>query len=93
MAILRDNLEPTDFADADCRVTDWQDFESGRDAGPIAYRIWICKCTNHWFQRHEWQYAGRNSTEIEQWLYSGYYPRKQFREHEKHNGFDILEAK
>jgi hypothetical protein len=66
--LLRDNLEPTDFADADCRITDWNEF--GYHGRP-AYRIWFCICNGHKFQRHEWQIEGRNSTELEDWIYLG----------------------
>jgi len=75
MGILRDNLEPTDFADADCRVTDWIKFNEKE-----SYRIFICKCTNHWFQRHEWREDGKNETRLEKWIYFGYHPRKQWQD-------------
>lgn len=76
MGILRDNIQPTDFADADCRVTEWVPF-SGY-GGINAYRIWVCKCTNHWFQRHEWAREGSNQTDIDEWIYSGYDTRRQW---------------
>ena len=81
MALLRDNLQPTDFADADCRVTDWMPFDGHGDCN--GYRIWVCRCTAHWFQRHEWSYAGRNKTQIDDWLYNGHYPRKAWDYHFK----------
>lgn len=80
MPLLRDNLQPTDFADADCRVTEWMPFGH---AGAEAYRIWMCRCTHHWFQRHEWSYEGRNQTQIDDWIYSGYDPRRQWAGHYK----------
>lgn len=70
MALLRDNLQPTDFADADCRVTEWVPFDG--HGGITGYRIWMCKCTHHWFQRHEWAVEGKNQTRIDDWIYSGY---------------------
>jgi len=81
MGILRDNLQPTDFADADCRVTEWYDFD-----GHIAngYRIWLCKCGGgYWFQRHEWTRPGKNSTEMDGWIFSGYWPRRMWDAHYK----------
>lgn len=78
--MLRDNLQPTDFADAEVRVTDWRDYPH---YGNTAYRIWECRCTNWWFQRHEWAKEGRNSTDVEDWILQGYYPRKQFDAHMK----------
>jgi len=71
MALLRDGLQPTDFADAELRVSEWyhHDFY-GRYS---AYRVWVCKCGNgYWFQRHEWARTGANSTELDDWLFSGY---------------------
>lgn len=73
--LLRDNLQPTDFADADCRVTDWVPFEG--HGGCNGYRIWVCKCTYHWFQRHEWSFEGRNQTEMGERLYTGHHHRRQ----------------
>jgi hypothetical protein len=81
MGLLRDNLQPTDFADADCRVTDWTPFKGYN--GCNAYRLWMCKCTHHWFQRHEWAYEGRNQTEMDEWLYVGYHHRKEHAPHYK----------
>jgi hypothetical protein len=78
--LLRDNLQPTDFADAVVRVSDWHhaDFYTA-----TAVRVWICKCSAHWFQRHEWQAKGRNETTLDDWIYSGYYPHKRWPEHYK----------
>jgi len=81
MPLLRDNLQPTDFADADCRITDWHDFTG--TLGEDAYRIWMCKCGSHWFQRHEWRYTGRNFTDMQEWIYSGYSPRRTWDNHFK----------
>lgn len=79
--LLKKNFEPTDFADADCRVTEWYDW-TYFDGEIGAYRIWICKCGNgHWFQRHEWRYDRRNQTDIDGWIYSGYFPRREWRGH------------
>jgi hypothetical protein len=77
--LLRDNLQPTDFADAICRVTQWMPFDGHN--GETGYRIWICRCTHHWFQRHEWSKAGANQTEVQDWIYVGYSPRRQFDAH------------
>lgn len=79
--LLRDNLQPTDFADSDCRVTDWVPFDG--HGGVNAYRIWVCRCTHHWFQRHEWAKTGANQTEINEWIYNGYFPRRVFDAHFK----------
>lgn len=75
---LRDNLQPTDFANADCRVSPWVDFPH---YGNRAMRVWVCKCGNYWFQRHEWHREGRNSTELDEWIFSGYYHNKQHAPH------------
>lgn len=75
-SLLKGALEPTDFADADCRVTEWVDF---KQQTTDAYRIWICKCgKGYWFQRHEWSKPGRNSTEMDEWLFVGYSPYRTF---------------
>lgn len=89
MSILRDNLSPMDFRDSVCKVTEWYEF--GHHGCP-AYRIWICQCTNHWFQRHEWQREGKNETKMDEWLYSGFYPRKTFPEYATIPASDLLEA-
>jgi hypothetical protein len=78
--MLRDNLQPTDFADADVRVSAWRDFD-GFNA--TAVRVWICRCSSWWFQRHEWAREGKNSTDLEPWILQGFYPRKQFDAHMK----------
>lgn len=66
--ILKNNMQPTDFADADCRLTDWMDFNA---YGYRSYRIWLCKAGNHWFERHEWLREGKNDTSLDEWLYRG----------------------
>lgn len=83
---LRDNLQPTDFADADCRVTPWVDFN---DYGYSAYRVWECRCGAYWFQRHEWAKDGANSTKLEDWIFSGYSPRRVFDAHFGHAPVEI----
>lgn len=78
--LLKKNFEPTDFADADCRVTRWHHFKGHGDVD--GYRIWAVKCGGgYWFQRHEWTRAGRNSTEMDCWIFSGYWPRRQWDSH------------
>lgn len=79
MPLLKKNFEPTDFADAECRVTGFAPFESPH---AVAYRIWVCRCgEGYWFQRHEWAKEGRNSTEMGEWLFTGYSPRRAFPAH------------
>lgn len=78
--MLRGNLQPTDFADAEVRVSDWRDFPH---QSCKAYRVWVCRCTNWWFQRHEWAMEGRNSTQMDEWILSGYWPRRQWEPHLK----------
>lgn len=78
--MFKKHLEPTDFADSDCRVTDWLGHGDwhGKE---MRYRIWVCKVgKGHWFQRHEWWETGKNSTEVQDWIYSGYHPSRQFEE-------------
>lgn len=79
MPLLRDNLQPTDFADAIVRVTPITPFEGFN--GCNAFRIWMVKCTHHWFQRHEWFYEGRNQSEIDDWIYVGHHLHKRFPDH------------
>lgn len=79
MPLLKNNLEPTDFGDADCRVTRWVPFN-----GTIAdgYRIWMCLCgRGYWFQRHEWSVPGRNSTDMDEWIFTGYWPNRKWPAH------------
>lgn len=76
--MLRDNLQPTDFADAEVRVSTWVEGEFHHFN---AYRVWVCRCTNWWFQRHEWAKAGANSTTVEPWILQGFYPRKKWEPH------------
>lgn len=78
--MLRDNLQPTDFADAEVRVSDWVDFHGSKCT---AYRVWICRCTNWWFQRHEWQIEGLNSTRMDEWILNGYWPHRKWAQHMK----------
>ena len=80
MPLLRDNLQPTDFADAEVRVSGWHhdDFHTA-----TAVRVWVCKCSAFWFQRHEWQKSGSNSTQMDGWLFSGYHPYKRWPVHMK----------
>ena len=49
--ILRDSLQPTDFADSDHRVSSWYfaDF-AGTATG---CRVHMVRTGGHWFQRHE----------------------------------------
>ena len=88
MGVLRDNLQPTDFADAVCRVSDWRSF------GHYGYshvRVWLCKCGYHWFQRHEWAEDGRNSTKIDDWIYSGFSISRRMPEHMLTDGLRLIE--
>lgn len=79
--LLKKNLEPTDFTDADCRVSSWVPY-SGPAASVTGYRVWVCKCGGgYWFQRHEWTKEGRNSTELDQWIFSGYSPFRRWGTH------------
>jgi hypothetical protein len=76
---LRDSLEPTDFADADCRVSPWVDYPH---FGNRMMRVWVCKCGGgYWFQRHEWQRTERNSTDLDNWIFAGYWPLRQWGAH------------
>ncbi|QIG67421.1 hypothetical protein EVB39_092 [Rhizobium phage RHph_TM3_3_9] len=77
--MLKNNLEPTDFADSEVRVTEIMPFDG--HGGAVAYRIWICRCTHHWFQRHEWFYEDRNQSEFDKWIYNGHHYRKEFDKH------------
>lgn len=76
--LLRDNLQPTDFADADCRTTGWVHFGHH---GMRAYRIWECKCSSYWFQRHEWQPESGNQTRMDEWIFAGYFPHRRWQPH------------
>lgn len=86
MGVLRDNLEPTDFADAVCRVTDWRPYPY---YGMTAYRIWTCNNSGHWFQRHEWAVDGRNQTSLDEWLYTGFSKTRKFNP-APHDGLQLL---
>jgi hypothetical protein len=80
MSLLRNNFQPTDFADADCRVTEWNKFDGYN--GVNGYRIWVCKCGGgYWFQRHEWTREGRNSSEMDDWIFSSYSPYRKWGGH------------
>lgn len=85
--LLRDNLQPTDFANADCRVTDWMPF--GHHGCP-AYRVWRCLCGGHQFQRHEWQREGANSTQVDDWIYTGFNRNARHDPHYTNDGFKII---
>ncbi len=87
MGLLRDNLQPTDFADAVCKVTDWNPFDGYTAEG---YRIWVCRCGFHWFQRHEWLIKGKNQTQLDEWIYNGMNRTRQFDPHFIHDGLTIL---
>lgn len=78
--LLRDNFQPTDFADAECRVSEWwhADFHTAK-----ATRVWVCRCSAYWFQRHEWMIEGKNQTEFDDWIFSGYFPHKRWADHMK----------
>lgn len=88
MGVLRENLQPTDFSDAVCRVSPWRDFSYH---GYSAVRVWLCRCGGHWFQRHEYSEIGRNFPKIEEWIYSGYSLTRKFPPHMVENGLKILE--
>lgn len=72
--LLKRGLQPTDFADSDCRVSEWREF---LHYGIKAYRVWVCRSGMFWFQRHEWQREGRNQTELDPWIPT---PIKRFHE-------------
>ena len=76
--LLKGNLQPTDFADSECRVSPWVWVSWEAASG---YRVWSCRCSGFWFQRHEWARPGRNSTEVEPWIFSGYHPHRRFEAH------------
>ena len=78
-AKLKRGLEPTDFEGSDLRRTEWRDFDDY--LGVNGYRIWICNANGHWFQRHEWRRRGKNETELDDWIYNGYFPHKGFDRH------------
>ena len=87
MGVLRDNLQPTDFADAECRVSNWTPHPY---YGLKEVRIWLCKCGPHWFQRHEWARDGLNSTELDEWIYAGFSNTRKFPEHMKTDGLRLI---
>lgn len=75
--MLRDGLQPTDFADAKVGVSAWRPFEH---YGKTAVRVWTCRTNGWWFHQHEWAIAGKNSTEKDGWILYGYYPLKKWDE-------------
>lgn len=83
--LLKGNLQPTDFADAECKVSPWVWVEGrpewANSPDIKGYRIWVCRCSAYWFQRHEWARSGRNSTEMQEWIFSGYRPYGRFDPH------------
>lgn len=87
MGVLRDNLEPTDFADAVCKVSEWKRFGH---YGYTANRVWLCKCGGHWFQRHEWIEEGRNATKIDEWIYAGFSLTRTFGAHYPQDGLQLI---
>ena len=87
MGVLRDNLEPTDFADAVCRVSPWRDFGH---SGYSAVRVWLCRCGGHWFQRHEYAEEGKNQPRVDPWLYTGYSLSRGFPPHMTQDGLELL---
>ena len=88
MGILRDNLQPTDFADAVCRVSSWKTFGFH---GYSENRVWLCRCGGHWFQRHEWAEDGKNQTRIDPWIYAGYSITRKFPPSMFHDGLKLIE--
>ena len=87
MGVLRDNLEPTDFADAVCKVSDWRDFGH---YGISHVRVWLCQCGCHWFQRHEYAEEGRNQTRLKPWLYTGFSNTRRFPPHMTQDGLQMI---
>jgi hypothetical protein len=81
--LLKGNLQPTDFADAVCKVSPWVWVDGAWDHAPWikGYRVWVCRCSNFWFQRHEWARTDRNSTETDAWIFSGHRHNGQFPAH------------
>lgn len=78
--LLKKNLEPTDFADAECRVSEWKDYPH---FNMVSMRVWVCRCTAHWFHRHEWLAEGENQSRLDDWQYYGYFPHKRWEPHLK----------
>ena len=52
--LFKKALEPMDFANCDCRVTEWHQFDEKK-----RNRIWLCNVDNHLFQRHELMETGQ----------------------------------
>lgn len=77
--MFKKDLEPTDFAESELRVTKWCDFSPDYAPYLKQYRIWVCRVgRGYWFQRHEWSRSDRNSTDLEKWIFYGYYPLKKW---------------
>ncbi len=68
--LFKKALEPMDFANCDCRVTEWHQFDEKK-----RNRIWLCNVDNHLFQRHEWMETGQNQNHFDKWIYVGLRPR------------------
>ncbi len=94
-SLFKKHLEPTDFADSECRVTEWVPFPGKINdvyVYPTAYRIWRCRAGRHWFQRHEWSYPDRNSTSVDDWIYNGSSISYRFNPHERLATDDEIQA-
>lgn len=85
--LLKNSMEPTDFSDSVCRVSDWVE---GDFYSASAYRIWLCRSGYHWFQRHEWARSRKNSSMLDEWVYSGYSRAKEFPESFLHDGIKMI---
>lgn len=72
--IVRHVLLMSDFSECDWRVSSWVPWAHRQYEGCSeiqAYRVHqVCINRNKWFQRHEWQYAGKNSTDLEPWIHN-----------------------
>jgi hypothetical protein len=77
--LLRDSLQPTDFADSDHRVGSW--YFADFHGTATACRVHMVRTGGHWFQRHEWSRSDRNSTDMDDWLYLGHRPHKPWPAH------------
>lgn len=75
IAKFKKEMEPTDFLDSDCRISDWHNLTP-----ELKCRIWMCKCGFYWFQRHEWHKSDKNHTEKDEWIFTGYSTTKRFRD-------------
>lgn len=83
--LLKNNMQPTDFADSECRVSEWVEPSGAPWAGSlvVAYRVWECRCSAYWFHRHEWLKQGENQSQMDDWQFYGYHPRRTFAAHMK----------